>query len=243
MKAVLLALSLFVGLVCFADPSKSFEAGVEALDAGDWPAAISLFEALLESGGENHAVHQNLAVAYLENNEPGPARFHAERARIHDPRAGQTLELLEEIRTIDGLPIEQSTFLESSLRAVTPNAWLILSVLFGWIWILLLATRSFSGFLKEHVGEVRFFLLVSFVCSGLSVAAFVQTQGWYDEAVITEENNVLKVAPTEQSPLGRTLIAGELVSVTQTYNDYVCVTTADGLWGWVPSQALRPLWD
>ncbi|MCH2156568.1 MAG: hypothetical protein MK080_11255 [Opitutales bacterium] len=246
LTAIAIFLSLLPGTALLNGQSAvsqtDFKAAIASLENGEWPTAIETFETMVDAGVTNYAIHQNLAVAYWNNNEPGPARFNAERALLLKPRAEKTLNLLSEITSLESLPTIDPDWLSDTLRSLTPNAWLILIILFFWAWLGLWISRAFFKVFPNHDSELRLAQHLSLVAIVLLSGAFWKTYDWYHEAIITEDDIILKLAPTEQSPTLRPLAPGEKVSTAHSHNDHVYILTPDGTQGWIPESAAQRLW-
>ena len=91
MKRVLLTAAMFVLLLMLTasapatQSARTFMDGTEAYRKGDWPAAITAFESLADSGVDNGNLFYNLGNAYLKNDDLGHALLWYERALTRIP--------------------------------------------------------------------------------------------------------------------------------------------------------------
>jgi len=80
-----LLLTLPAAMAFASDNARTFVNGVEAYQDGDWQAAITAFEELIDDGINNGKLFYNLGNAYLKNDDLGRARLWYERALKHLP--------------------------------------------------------------------------------------------------------------------------------------------------------------
>ena len=63
-----------------SESARTFMTGIDAYRKGDWPAAITAFESLVEKGADSGPLFYNLGNAYLKNDDLGHALLWYERA-------------------------------------------------------------------------------------------------------------------------------------------------------------------
>ena len=91
MKRVVLTAAMFVLLLTLTatapatQSARTFMDGTEAYRKGEWPAAITAFESLADSGVDNGNLFYNLGNAYLKNDDLGHALLWYERALTRIP--------------------------------------------------------------------------------------------------------------------------------------------------------------
>lgn len=150
-RSMIIALTLALvilpaGMLPASDPARTFIAGIEAYQAGDWSAAIEAFEAIAAQPVDNGQLHYNLGNAYLKNGDLGRAVLWYERALERIPgdpdlrfNYDYALTLTKDERGIKTSPLLRILFFwkyqlsDASIRwiAVALNAalWITLAVL------------------------------------------------------------------------------------------------------------------
>ena len=239
-----IALSLLCAITALAQSGADdrFERARLAFENGDWPTAITTYNALLDDGASTWSLHFNLGRSFFKNNEPGPAIFHYERAQLLAPtRAEIPAAIAEAQEAFNVQPVDLKNR-ERWARWLTPNHWILLLSISIWIALLSYLLPQ----LKKHrifdSTLFHFTRVMSIVVAVIAIAGFSLSQPWYQEAIVTEEESILKLSPTSNSPEIRALLPGEKMRVSQIAREHAYVEAADGSAGWVPLEKLKQLW-
>ncbi|MGB0371699.1 MAG: tetratricopeptide repeat protein [Opitutales bacterium] len=213
-----------------------------AFENGDWPTSITTYKTLLGDGINTWSLNFNLGTSYFKNNEPGPAIFYLERARILAPSNEEVKLQLAKVREEFSVPNYSLRTWERWARWFTPNFWIGFLCISGWvalIAILLPQIRNSSAFNSTPFHFTRIFSIL-FVAVG--IAGFLVTKNWYSEGIITADEVTLKLAPTKHSPELRAILPGEKARIFKTEREHAYILAADGSKGWVSLEEIDKLW-
>jgi hypothetical protein len=185
----------------------------------------------LASEGAQAGALVSLGRTALAKGDPATATLSFERARLLAPRA----DLVRSALSGAGVP-SLGPFVTRAVGWVTPREWSSLSVGFGWMAGLSLAVAIVRG-QKGRLARA------AALCSGV---AFVLSMGGVVEsnlasralAVVTQPAGIL-VAPYDAAGATADLHAGAVVVMGERYGDFVRVSGAGGVTGWVSSRALQ----
>ena len=240
---VLIALgSTATSLLAQSGAEDRFERARLAFENGDWPTAITTYNALLGEGVVTWSLHFNLGKSYFKNNEPGPAIFHYERAQVLNPSKQDIAQSIAEAQEQFNVPPLEMKNLERWARWLTPNQWMLLLAASVWIG---LATFLLPALAKHPLFDTTLFhfaRIMSIGCAVIAIAGFALTRSWYQEAIVIADEAMLKLSPTENSPEIRAIISGEKMSVSEVAREHVYVEAADGSTGWVILENIERLW-
>ena len=219
-----------------------FDRARAAFENGDWPSAITIYQGLLEDGAHTWALNFNLGKAYFQNNEPGPAIFHLERARAMAPLEAEIPETLAIVREKFTIPHTAPKSWQLWAQRLTPNHWISAVSLFFWIAIACILLPMIKRLSIFDTTAFHFLRIASILCIAFSAIGFSITRSWYQEAIITNDAVTLKLAPTSSSPLLRACIPGEKVLVLDSAREHVYIQLQDGTTGWLSAEDLQRVW-
>lgn len=247
--AMIAVLLLVPGMQAQAQSADSlWTSGVEAYTAGDYPSAITQWNAIAESGQESVELYYNLGNAHFKDGNVPRAILWYERAHRLDPSDKDVAHNLEFARaqTQDRIDTVPEFFLRTWIRKVSlimhADAWAVLSlVLFAAFLGLLLLFLLGSGARARRTG---FFagiaaLLLSFACLGLSSSQ--KRAALMDNGAIV----MLPVASVKSAPSGDAstslfvLHEGTRVKTLDSVSGYTLVELADGRQGWIETKAIE----
>lgn len=246
MKYLFYLLLLFVLPVMGQNPAL-FEEGNKAYNDGDYAAAISNYEKILENGETSAEVYFNLGNAHYKLNNIAPSVYYYEKALQLDPNdkdirdnlafaKNMVLDDIEE-REITGL----SGIWRESVSVFGYNHWAWLAIGFAVLYAVFFLIYYFS----RRSAFKRLFFTLSLVMVFFSVFsvifAFQQkeyaTGGQY--AIIFSEEAGIRGEPTLRGEEIFTLHEGTKVEVLETYQDWVRFELANGIQGWMDKNNIK----
>ena len=227
-----------------AYPDSLWHSGVEAYSAGDYAAAITDWEDVLDTGLMSRELYFNLGNAYFKTGEIAPAILWYERALRLDPSDADVRHNLEYARTLTQDRIDEvpEFFLKSWRRAVCyllpANAWAILALvlLAGTLALaLLFLLGSTSG--KRRLGFFGGIVLILFTLVSWDFARTQKREALrQDVAIVMRPVSSVKSSPSEGSAKDLFILhEGTRVRILDNVSDYTNIELADGRQGWIPS--------
>jgi hypothetical protein len=233
-------LLLLVGLGR-ADAQTSYEAGIQAIDAGDFAAAEGELRAALEAGGRDPAVYHALGNALYRSGELGRAMAAWQRGLVLEPRNGDLASNLDRARgeTIDRIDPQARTSPLVWQRALSTRE----SGLLGSTFVsLAIWTALVSRVLRRRGGEassgLRWWGWASLGIGSLMMASTAVAIGGPEGAI------VVRPAVTARSTAGSAgvdlfvLHEGAEVRVLDETADMTLVSLPDDRKGWMPRAAV-----
>jgi len=183
----------------------------------------------------------NAANAYARRGNVGLAVLYYERARVLAPNDPDIAANLEHVRAAAGLPIQAGSWFENHTRLGNPN------VLFwcGVAGLALLAMGTlvlrFNG--RQRRDRRRLGLVAAIAGAPLCMVAIVDC---LSTVPLLHEAVMLRAGPARVSPVPGgdalfTLPAGQVVWVTDHYQDYKLIETDAGRSGWVAADDIAPV--
>lgn len=241
MKSLLHFLLLFAPMTALAQTAEEFFArGNAAYAEGDYEMAIAAYEGALERV-HSASLHYNLAHAYAESGQVGPAVLHYSRALAIEPGKAEARHHLSQLREAVGLEDPPDGVLWSFSRAWHVDTWAWLATAGFWAIALGIALPMILKKLPRRpflwataLGSLAFFL-------GLIGLLGYHQRG--REGVILGENPQLRVAPTEQSPASADAREGVIAEFDERHEGFFLVRLPDGRTGWLAASEYQPIWD
>jgi len=227
------------------------DAANQDYSSGNYEEASRLFQQIIDVRGYSAALCFDLANAEARAGHPGLAILNYERARYLAPGDADIDHNLQLARKQAGLESDSYRWWQIVLRNLTIGQWL--AIVDGWLALIALAVlaNAFSAnlapclrlpqpVLKRIVKGVLFVCIPAFLFFGYValIAAPLRIEG-----VIVAKGAILRLSPFDSAEQIGTLPEGELVTVEQRHNDYLCIAGRDNLFGWVQEKELQPVID
>ncbi len=221
----------------------------ESYRQGQYPKAVSDYEAILASGESSAALFFNLGNAYFQQNRLGKALVNYYRAQNLDPRDEDILYNLElaQARTKDKIEAVPQIFFVRWFRSlgglIGSNGWaalslvmLVVSLLSLMLWLLgrAMALRK-AGFFVGMVCGVLF--VISLGYSFATASNQFKSSG----AVVINSAAPVKSSPSSGSTDLFIVNEGTYLDVLQTLDEWSEIRLADGNKGWMLSTAIESL--
>jgi tetratricopeptide (TPR) repeat protein len=236
---VLATFALVLSLASVAPASetaRTFIQGTEAYRNGDWPAAITAFEAVAAQGVDNGKLFYNLGNAYLKNDDLGRAVLWYERALIRIPddpdlrfNHDYALTLTKDERVEPGISLVRILFFWKFQLSHTTICWLaILLNAALWISLSILAIRK-----KRRLRPAVVLLaLATILFSATAVFNYVEADR-IRHAVILPEKVAVRSGFSESATELFILHAGTKVRVARESDTHLMVRYTVDKIGWV----------
>ena len=220
----------------------------ERYERGEYEEAAQQYEALIDRGYRDTAVHFNLGNAYLESGDLGRAILNylrAEELSPRDPDIAGNLELALGM-TVDRIARERDSLVES--LSYFGYSWLTeseLSVVALLLWLLsgmaigaLLVWRAFP--LRRVLRIVAAVATAATAASLVLLVSMIYANPYDSTGVVTAEAVDVVSGPGSQFPEHFALHSGAQVRVTDSRHGWIRIALPGGeLRGWVPSYALQ----
>ena len=244
MIRLLLVGCLYLGWINIAaaqEGTDTFTRGVAAYEAGRYVEAIRAFGELVEAGYASVPLYYNLANAYYQNDQPGPAVLYYEQALRLAPGDADVRTNLSRVRdeVMDGALDVPPFFLTAWVRGVRDR-------LAAWVWTLLAllaATAAAYGLYAWRTGARRpvrkrglslfvggLLLLLPMLWFAASRAAVETSSGIY---IVLQNNLPLREAPSAESRRLETLPEGYRLEREDRLDPWIKVVAPSGSQGWV----------
>lgn len=247
--AIWIGLLLLVGAPRVASASDFSDAN-DAYRHGDYVRAAKLYEGLVTRGVENEDLYYNLGNAYFRSGRLGPAIYNYERALRIDSGmedARYNLEVARDAvseRVVDRLEgaDEQPTWVRVatffSISELTLGFLLFDVLFFG----ALIALRFLAtGFARTAVAVLAAFLAIGFVGSGVLLRGQLYVLEEVHQGIVLPDQVTMREGPDASLAERGQLHPGVKVTVLGAETGWVLVRLANGVEGWVPSQAVGRL--
>ncbi len=246
-RRIVTTLVLMIGLVCCSLPcsaqqqARQFIAALEAYKTGNYPAAVTGFESIAQSGVQNGALYYNLGNAHLKNGDLGHAILWYERA----------------VKLIPGDPdlVFNFDYARSLAKDATDESALpLVRIFFFWKYqlsahtVIILAAGGNLIFWGLALGwriTGRRILRRMAIVALIPSVVFVMTAGYnYYESAGSRRGIILPEAVPIRSGWEQTstelfvLHAGAKVEVVKSTTDHLLIRFSKDKIGWVPRNSL-----
>jgi len=246
---ILLLLGIWLSLAGPAPgqaPETLFTRAQQRYDAGEYEAAIELYQQVLHQGYENAPIHYNLGNAYFKIGETGEAILHYEKAKRLDPRDGDISFNLgvANLRVQDRItPPEQSLF----MRIFNGMKYLLNLNELAWTTLLLFFTGSLLFVTWRRVEHSRVHRILGVLLTGWSTLLLLVTPllisrtleaKQQTHGIILQEEVRARSAPQEMSTEVFILHEGTRVEIEDTQYQWYKIKLLDNKEGWIFSDTV-----
>lgn len=245
MRALFLILAALLSLTTssFAAPAgpvnaeAAFDRANADYAAGDFPAAIRGYEALVQSRQWNPTLFYDLGNAHFRNGDSGRAILNYERALALDPdhaEARANLQLVrDQARALELAP----GWVESHLGFLTRDQYTWLAAVAFWA-----AAAIFCGlyFARRRAVVWIFALVLSGAIAGAAGFAVYELEtgrAGRNLAIVTQKNIQARLATAESAGTVLALPPGSEIKILSTRGEWSYATLPNDLQGWIPATA------
>jgi len=212
-------------------PALAFEQANAAFVSGNFRAAIQQYEAILEHDGFSAPVLFNLGNACYRDGQFGAAILNYERAQVLAPHDRAIAANLRVTRKKAGVPAPALSEVEKAARVLTPNTLARLGSIVLTVFCLAIGIgRFFPRFSRD---EIKTIASIAAVMLFLVATAFAIRCREFQRAIVVPTKVPARIAPASAATESFALKAGEPVTVSKTYGQFILVRTPDGRSGWV----------
>jgi len=249
MKSRLLFLLLFCGLLSFGQNEALFEQGNNQYRDGNYEAAISTWETVLERGEHSAALYFNLGNAYYKIENLAESIYFYEKALQLAPgdaeiRNNLAIAQNNTVDIIEPLPKNLfNTWLANTSQRHSYDNWAIAAVIFTVLFSLLFILYYFAGASSRK----RIFFTGSLVALFIALLSVFFAFKNYDMVVVQRAGIVFTTStqvrsePVMRSEVSFTLHEGTKVKIINEVDDWKRIKLADGKEGWMLKEHLREL--
>lgn len=246
MKKTLILL-LFVSQMIWAQ--NAFEQGNKYYQEENYPAAISSFESIINSGKESAEVYFNLGNCYYKVHKVAPAVYNYEKALLlnpNDPEIKTNLDFARKM-AIDDIKVIPKVGFNKVIADFTSNyyydTWAWIAVCFAFLFLLFFVGYYFSH--KTTIKRIFFlgmfgWLLAIIIC----IASGFYEKNRYDNerpAIVFSETASVKSEPKATATDAFVLHEGTKVYILERIANWKKVELTDETTGWIEESAIKEI--
>lgn len=249
MKSKFLFLLLFCGWLSFGQNEALFEQGNNQYRDGNYEAAISAWETVLESGEHSTALYFNLGNAYFKIESLAESIYFYEKALQLAPADAEIRNNLaiaqnNTVDIIEPLPKNLfNTWVSDTSQLYSYDGWAIAAVIFVLLFSLLFILYYFARASSRKRIYFSGSLLTLFI-SLLSVFfAFKNYNSVVNQraGIVFANSTQVRSEPVMRSEVSFTLHEGTKVKIINEVDDWKRIKLADGKEGWMLKDDIKEL--
>lgn len=236
---------LFITQIFFAQ--NGFEKGNALYQKGEYEAAISAYQSVLNGKQQSAEVYFNLGNCYYKLNKVAPAIYNYEKALVFQPNDSEIINNLKfaQKMTIDEIKEVPKVGFAKLLRDFTAifhyDSWAWIAVSLSTLFLLFFVGYYFSQItLWKRIFFIGMFVLVFLILISVLAAIFEKDHDVNERpAIIFSEVADVKGEPKASSSDVFVLHEGTKVYIKETLDNWRKVELTDGSEGWMESSALK----
>jgi tetratricopeptide (TPR) repeat protein len=252
LRKILIIIFLFLlapSHIWATDAQQYFTEANQAYQAGRYPKAVELYEAILKNGVFSSELYYNLGNAYYRLGQNGRAILNYERALRLSPSNGDienNLTLAQARITENIEPVSQMFLIKwgQILRGwLAADSWSVLGLIFLWTGV-----AGFAVWLlgEERIWKKRGFLtgsiliplsIVPFLCATSAKSLEVNAQN----GIILVRETVIRPAPDANALPTGILHEGIKVEMKDKIQNHIKVRLPNGEEGWIEERSLEKI--
>ena len=246
MKKILVLL-LFVSQVFWAQTG--FDQGNKYYEKENYEAAISSFEAVLNSGKQSSELYFNLGNCYYKLHKVAPAIYNYEKALLLSPNDTEIKTNLEFARkmAIDDIKVIPKVGFSKLIQDFTAkyyyDTWAWIAVTFAFMFLLFFVGYYFS---KTTVLKRIFFFGMFLWLIGIGLSA---ASGFYEKsrianerpAIVFAETTSVKSEPKSSASDAFVLHEGTKVYILESIANWKKVELTDETTGWIEDNTIKEI--
>ena len=249
MRQVFVLIFLLLSLSGFSQNQELFEKANLAYQNGEFEAAISSYEKILEDGEASAEVYYNLGNAHYKLNNVAPSIYYFEKALQLEPKDEDILNNIEFARNmaIDDIDEVEETGLSASFDRMIANysasGWAVFAIAFSVIFVILFLLYYISiSSLKKRVflglASLSLLACIITVVFAFQQETFVENNKY---AIIFEEVVEVRDEPNLRGEASYELHEGTKAKVLENFQEWSRIQLSNGAQGWVQTQNIRKL--
>ena len=224
-----------------------FEKGNALYQKGEYEAAISAYESVLNGKQQSAEVYFNLGNCYYKLNKVAPAIYNYEKALVFHPNDSEIINNLKfaQKMTIDEIKEVPKVGFAKLLRDFTAifhyDSWAWIAVSLSTLFLLFFVGYYFSQItLSKRIFFIGMFVLVFLILISVLAAIFEKDHDVNERpAIIFAEVAEVKGEPKASSSDVFVLHEGTKVYIKETLDNWRKVELTDGSEGWMENSALK----
>lgn len=236
------AIALFALSVSTAHADKALDAQFNQANIfyqnENYAQAIEAYQAIL-SEKQSPNLHYNLANAYFQLGDYGPAILHYRKALILEPRNPEFEANLQ--FAIDAAQVNhpEKSWLDNYADLMQVNTWAWLAAIMLWLAVALVVLPRYF----QWRGILPWVLCGSALCfCCLSLIGLYGYHTQSNQGIVIIADAPIKVAPTASVSAKAFLATGEFAIISRQQNDYYLIHTLKGQSGFIHRDHLARIW-
>ena len=245
----LIVLFWLIGLLGFSQENLLFDQANTLYNKGEYQAAISMYNKIINNGFHSSALYFNMANCYYKSNEIAPSIYYYEKALKLSPYDEETLNNYSfakqmTIDKFDNVPeVEVLKLYEKMAGFFNVFGWSIFCILTMWVFVLLFIAYYRSETTKS---KRAYFILSVFSVLNLTLGlALLNKKLNLDNkrfAVVFSQEVASKSEPNLKSETVFILHEGAKIQILESYKkEWSKIKLIDGKSGWLPNQVFKEL--
>lgn len=251
----LLLLVALIGINNLAEGKSSADkqavnAANQLYQAGNYSAAILVYEELILQGVDDSAVFYNLGNAYYQSGELGRAVLNLQRAALLEPRDPDIQANLVLARAESGAmefptaasPIHSLANLTRSWLNLNETAMLALGAWFVLAFLIFTARLTKPGTMRNLVQYLALFILLLVIASTVSLGTRLYSDHNLPSGVVVAPIVTLSSSPQSEDLTKWQLPGGTEVNLMDTQGGWAQMSLpGKSIEGWIPVESVEPL--
>lgn len=224
---------LFAGNLLAADVTSDFAAANKLYAEGKFSDAATLYEKILDAGGQSAALLFNYANAEFKAGNLGRAIAAYRRAALLAPRDAEIRANLQFVRNqVQGSTLHESRW-RQWLGGLTLNEWTLLAAGAFWLTLLLLAARQLRPAVRARLKGATSLLAILTILFGAALTLQAAEHFSRQTAVALSPEVTARSGPFDEAQSAFTARDGAELVVLDRHGDWVQVRDGAGKIGWV----------
>jgi tetratricopeptide (TPR) repeat protein len=238
----ILLLALFVvGNIFAADVAGDFSVANKLYAEGNFPAAASVYEKVLQSGAQSPALLFNAGNAEFKSGHLGQAIAAYQKAAQLSPRDPEIRANLAFVRNqVQGATIRASRW-QNWIGTLTLNEGAILTAALLWLTFALLIARRIRPALAPKLKNATRIFAALTIFSATVLGLQASNHFSSATAVVIADNATVRSGPFDAAQSAFTARDGAELSVVNRRDDWVQVQNGVGKTGWLPVKQVEVL--
>ncbi len=248
-KTLLIIVNIFLAIHVFGGNPDLFNKANQHYQAGEYSAAIELYDSIYNSGYQSFELLYNLGNAYYKKENFAKAILYWEKAKKLNPRDEDLLHNLELVQTkipdqIDEVPHFVLIKVWKSIVFGLPDFfWTILNILsfLVLVYAIFVLVSSVSSKIKKiffYIGILSFFLTIF---SGIAGYQNYREITQHKTAIVLPPTVNVKSSPDETSSTLFVLHSGTKVKLIEKIGSWQQISIANGNKGWLKTSDFDPI--
>jgi len=239
----------FISIAISAQNESLFEKANAAYNAGNYAAAITSYEQILQQKQHSAALYYNLGNAHYKLNNIAPSIYYYEKALLLKPDDSEIQNNLSyannmTLDAIEPMPeVGLSKFYKDLVGWQSFDRWAYIAVGFMMLFVLFyIAFYFFHYATRKRIAFIISLFCALFSCISVGFAFASYSDFNKDQpAIVFESEIAVRPEANERGQAVFTLHEGTKVQVIEALAGYQKIEISDGKTGWVPKESIKLL--